>query len=191
LSELADIYALGRERRPEAIARFVEHFRISPMDSAEGYAVPRFSEAPRTVFERADELIAYCCESPTEAYSLYSSRATDGGRAMIFFLEDGGLIYGLSTPAENPSRVDALASELERFLETEEVIVTYETLPPDSVDAFRRLLASLPRVGDAASAQAARGSAAHRVIKIEPGEPPDRQRAERRSSWWSWWGRRR
>lgn len=88
---------------------------------------------------------------------------------MVFFLGDGGLIFGVSTPAEDHNQIDLIANDLGRFLNSEEVIVTYEDLPPESSEDFRSFFQSLPPKPD----ETARRSRAHRPIKGEQGVAPN------------------
>lgn len=166
MPEYADIYVLGRERSPDLITRFLDRFLPSRSEAADEYEVPVYSEAPQIVFKTADELISHCCQHSMEAYSIYWRSHAGDEHAEVYFLEDGGVIFGVSTPAENHMRVDAVSSELGRFFETDEIFVTYEDLPPDSVEAFKGFLASLPRILDLAAAEAVRRTRAHRPIRI-------------------------
>ena len=167
MPEYADIYVLGRKRSLDAIIGFLDHFLPSRCESADDYEVPQYANLPRIVFKTADELIAYCCQNPKETHAIYWQSETRDEHAMVFFLKDGGLIFGISTPADNHSKVDAVADDLGRFFATDEVIVTYEDLPPGSVDDFRSFFAHLPGIEDAVSAEAARRTRAHRPIKIQ------------------------
>lgn len=165
MPEYADIYVLGRERSPDLITRFLDRFLPSRSESADEYEVPQYSGAPLWVFRTADELIRHCCQHSMEVHGIYWRSNARDEHAEVYFLEDGGLVFGISTPAEDHARVDAVSSELGRFFETEEIFVTYEDLPPDSVDGFRRFLASLPEIVDQAAAEAARRTRAHRPIR--------------------------
>ena len=167
MPEYADIYVLGRKRCPDAIIGFLDHFLPSRRESADEYEVPQYSKAPHTVFNTADNLIAFCCQNPKEPHTSYWQSEAEDEHAEVFFLKDGGLIFGISTPADNHSKVDAVSNELVRFFDTDEVIVTYEDLPPASVHDFHSFFANLPRIDDAASAEAARRTRAHRPIKVE------------------------
>ncbi|WP_038164825.1 hypothetical protein [Verrucomicrobium sp. BvORR106] len=166
MPEYADIYVLGRERSPDLIIRFLDHFLPARGEAADEYAVPQYADTPQIVFKTADELINHCCQHSKEAYSIYWRSKPGDEHAEVYFLEDGGVIFGVSTPAENQMRVDAVSSELGRFFETDEIFVTYEDLPPDSVDGFKAFLASLPAIVDLAAAEAARRTRAHRPIEV-------------------------
>jgi hypothetical protein len=168
--EYADIYVLGGKRSPEAIIGFLDHFLPSRRESADEYEVPQYSDAPDTVFKTAEELIAYCCQNPKEPHTIYWRSDAEDEHAEVFFLKDGGLIFGVSTPADNFSRVDEVCSKLGHFFDTEEIIVTYEDLPPESIDDFHSLFSHLPRIDDAVSAESARRTRAHRPVKVEPSD---------------------
>ena len=167
MPEYADIYVLRGNRCHDAIVSFLDHFLPSRRASADDYEVPQYSETPHTVFKTSDELIAYCCQNPKEPHTIYWESEVEYEHAEVFFLKDGGLIFGISTPADNPAKVDSVSNELGRFFDTDEVIVTYEDLPPESIDEFHSLFANLPRIDDAESAKAARQTRAHRPIRIE------------------------
>ncbi|MBK1835706.1 hypothetical protein JIN78_16705 [Roseibacillus ishigakijimensis] len=96
----------------------------------------------------------------SEVHRIYWRSEIQSEHAMIFFLEDGGLIFGFSTPAEDDGRVAFIADELDRFNNTEAVFVTYEDLPPETSADFISFFQSLPT-------QAARHDRAHRLNKGE------------------------
>jgi hypothetical protein len=162
MPEYADIYVVEKRRTPESVNAFLEHFLPSRRESADEYCVPQYSESPVEIFTAAEALIAFCCQNPREPHAIYWHSTITPEHAMAFFLEDGGLICGISTPADNPRRVDAVAAELGRFLGTQDVLVTYEDLPPASVESFTSFVGQLPR----ASAKTARGMRAHRAINL-------------------------
>lgn len=161
MPEYADIYALASKRSGQAITEFLDHFLPERVESADEYEIPQYSDAPTTVFTKASNLIRYCCDNPIEVHAVYWRSENQPEHAMVFFLGDGGLIFGVSTPAEVHQRVDLVADELGRFLNTEEVIVTYEDLPPESTEDFRSFFQRLPTKPD----ETARRCRAHRPIK--------------------------
>jgi hypothetical protein len=87
---------------------------------------------------------------------------------MVFFLADGGVILGVSTPSDDSKRVDQIASKLERYIGSDNAFITYEDTPPESIQEFCALLKSLDSDPD----ELARGTRVHRRIKGEQsGEP--------------------
>lgn len=169
MPEYADIYAVASNRTEQAITEFLDHFLPERVESADEYEIPQYSDAPTTVFTKALDLIRYCCDNPIEVHAAYWRSESQPEHAMVFFLGDGGLIFGVSTPAEVHHRVDMVAGELGRFLNTEEVIVTYEDLPPESAEDFRSFFQRLPTKPD----ETARRSRAHRPIKGEQRAAPN------------------
>jgi hypothetical protein len=163
MPEYADIYALASKRTEQAITDFLDHFLPGRIESADEYEIPQYSGSPITVYTHAEDLIRHCCGNPNEVHAIYWRSDQQSEYAMVFFLEDGGLIFGVSTPAEDRHRVDWIADELKRFLDAEGVIVTYEDLPPESTEEFVAFFQSLPSHPD----DTARRSRAHRPIKGE------------------------
>ena len=173
MPEYADIYALASKRTEQAVTEFLDHFLPERVESADEYEIPQYSDAPTTVYTKASDLIRHCCDSPNEVHTVYWRSEIQPEHAMVFFLGDGGLIFGVSTPAEDHRRIDLVAEDLGRFLNTEEVIVTYEDLPPESSEDFRSFFQGLPPLPD----EMARRSRAHRPIKSEQdggGQPATR-----------------
>lgn len=81
---------------------------------------------------------------------------------MVFFLADGGIVFGISIPVENSARVDQISRRLQAWFETDKVIITYEELPPESMDAFDALFQSLPEATGAAGAPELGAPRAHK-----------------------------
>ena len=171
MPEYADIYALGNERKPEAVVAFLDRFLPDRIESADEYEVPQFSRDPQVIFKTAAELIDHCCEHRDEPHAIYWRSEASSEHAMVFFLADGTIILGVSTPADDSDRVDNISNEFIRHFGTEEIIVTYEDCPPELETGFRELFASLPRIPEDISAEAARQTRAHRPIRGEQDAP--------------------
>ena len=163
MPEYADIYGLSTTRTPGEIRRFLDHFLPSRIESADEYEVPQYSDSPRIVFQTADELIAHCCENSSEIHAVYWRSDSVPRYAEVFFLSDRNLIFGISTPSEDHSAVDAAARDLCSFLSSADVFVTYEDVPPDSATEFRSILAGL---SDDPS-EAERQNRTHKPIRVE------------------------
>ena len=161
MPEYADIYVLGSERTEQAIGDFLDHFLPSRIESADEYEIPQYSESPDVVYTKASDLIRHCCKNRNEVHTIYWRSDAQPEHVMIFFLRDGALIYGISTPADVHQQVDRVAADLGVFLDTEKVIVSYEDLPPESSEGFHAHYGSLPPN----PGEAARRCRAHRPIK--------------------------
>jgi len=169
MPEYADIYALASKRTEQVITAFLDHFLPDRVESADEYEIPQYSSSPTTIYTKASDIIRHCCDSATEVHAVYWRSESGSEHAMVFFLRDGGLIFGVSTPAEDHRKVDSITDDLGRFLDTEEVVVTYEDIPPESSEDFRSLFQSLQPNPD----ETARHSRAHRPIKGEQGVAPN------------------
>ncbi|MDX1431248.1 MAG: hypothetical protein R3286_02250 [Gammaproteobacteria bacterium] len=173
MPEYADIYVLGRERNEETVASFLGEFLPDRVESADEYEMPQHSRSPDRTFARAEEVIAHCCAHSHEPYAVYWRDARDGvdEHAMVFFLADGGVVFGFSTPAQDDGRVDTIARRLGMWFGTDRVIVTYEELPPDSAGAFEAVFDALPHGRAASCARATGETRAHRAAMSSDGTP--------------------
>ena len=169
MPEYADVYAIGRERTERAITQFLDFFLPSRVESADEYEIPQYSDSPTIVYTKATDLILHCCANPNEVHAIYWRSNEQPEHAMVFFLADGGMILGVSTPAENSKRVDQIAIKLERYISSDNVFITYEDTPPESISEFLTLLNSL----DSAPYELARGTRVHRRIKGEQSVEPE------------------
>jgi len=168
MPEYADIYAIGGDRTERAITQFLDCFLPSRVESADEYEIPQYSDSPTTMYTRASDLIRHCCTNQNEVHTIYWRSDERPEHAMVFFLADGGVILGVSTPADVSKRVDQIASTLERYIGSDNVFITYEDTPPESIREFCTLLKSLDSDPD----ENARGTRIHRRIKGEQsGEP--------------------
>ena len=168
MPEYADVYAIGGDRTEQAITQFLDCFLPSRVESADEYEIPQYSDSPAVVYTRAADLIHHCCANRNEVHTIYWRSDEELEHAMVFFLADGGVILGVSTPAENSKRVDQIANKLERYIGGDNVFITYEDTPPESTHEFFALLNSLDSNPD----EFARRTRVHRRIKGEQsGEP--------------------
>lgn len=163
MPEYADIYALGGARTEQSIEAFLDRFLPSRIESADEYEIPQYSASPTVVYTNAADLIRHCCKNENEVHTIYWRSDAQPEHAMVFFLRDGGLIVGVSTPSDDSQRVDRIATDLGGLFDTEEVIVAYEDLPPESTKDFTSFFHSLPPYPDETS----RRTCAHRPIKGE------------------------
>ncbi len=163
MPEYADIYALANQRSEELINRFLDRYMPLREESADEYWIPAYADSPKLILKNDKELIRYCCLHLNEAYGVYWRSKTVDENAHAFFLSDGGLILGLSIPANEYLRVDSASNDLMEFLSTDKVYVTYEDLPPETRNQFDRLFAALP----AEPGKEARQTREHRPMKSE------------------------
>lgn len=135
---LIDIYALAPERSVAAVERFLDRFLPHREQTADDYTVPEYSESPVVVFDTPEELIAHCCTHPEADQRVYwlNRSAGDPHSAHVFFLTDGGLVFGLSIATSDEAAWDRWLHELQSFIGSAHGYWTGECPPEDTVAAF-------------------------------------------------------
>jgi hypothetical protein len=147
MPEYADIYVISERRTQSSINDFLNHFLPLREESADEYEVPQYSSNPELIFQEARELISYCEENKAEVHGIYW-RALEERKpehAMVFFLSDGYVIYGLSTDAVDEVYVGLLLDELKQFFDTELGYIAHEMCPSaESYIEFKQQIESNP-----------------------------------------------
>ncbi|WP_144407573.1 hypothetical protein [Gynuella sunshinyii] len=90
----------------ETIENFLNEFLALREESADEYEFPQYADNPEVIYKKADDVISKCISECNTEYSLYW-RALGNRKpehAMVFFLQDGNVIYGLSTDDAYPER---------------------------------------------------------------------------------------
>ena len=139
MPEYADIYVLSEARNRAAIDAFLDAFVVEREEAADEYEVPQYSDSPKCVFQRAGDLVDYCCSNPREVHAIYW-RSVGGAKpeyAMVFFLSDEHIVFGISTDGTEERSVRILFERLKQHFDSDEALLCYETGPPESADAFR------------------------------------------------------
>jgi hypothetical protein len=135
---LIDIYALAPERSATAVERFLTRFLPHRERTAVDYEVPAYSNAPVAVFASPEELIAYCGDHPEAEQRVYwlNREADDPRSAHVFFLPDGGLVFGLSVAGESNSAWAWWLQELQAHTGAAHGYWTGECPPKNTVAEF-------------------------------------------------------
>lgn len=131
MPEYSDIYVISERRDESTIDAFLNHFLPKREESADEYEYPQYAHNSEIVFERVSEVIAKCIEDSTAEYNIYW-RATENAKpehAMVFFLSDGNVIYGLSTDASNQPYAKRLLRELKDMLGSPLGYIGHEASP--------------------------------------------------------------
>jgi hypothetical protein len=140
--ECADVYVLSARRSADAIDSFLAAF--APARELQGgeFPVPMFDDDSPLVFHSVEPLVEYCCAHPEVPYSLYWRALGEAeiAFAMVFFLEDGQVIYGLSTPELQAKGIKRLLDRLADHVGSNESLVLSEQPPPDTAIEFRRAI---------------------------------------------------
>ena len=143
MPDFADIYVLSKSRSSEAVLAFLETFAKSREETAEDYEIPQYSESPKQVFGNAESLIEHCCVNANEPHAIYwRISSSQAAHAMVFFLSDGHVIFGLSVDSENEVGISKLQRKLIEHTQSSQSLITWERPPPDSAVEFMRLVAN-------------------------------------------------
>lgn len=131
MPEYADIYIISEKRDRAAVEGFLGRFLRRRAESADDYPVPQYSENPEIVFERAADLIDYCDANRGTVQSIYWRALGDSKpeHAMVFYLKDGNVIYGLSTDASDQNYAKNLLKDLKDHFNAEHGFIAHEAAP--------------------------------------------------------------
>jgi hypothetical protein len=138
MPELADIYALTRDRSSRTVQSFLDHFVPQREPGAEDYPIPQYADRQEFWMNNPQEVIDYCCEHSTEPYGLYWRNRSDSepAHAMAFFTTDGHLILGVSAA---PERAVEFRGRLSAFVNSDATRILHESPPPDNAKEFLEL----------------------------------------------------
>jgi hypothetical protein len=135
---LIDIYVLAPERTKTAVQRFLAKFLPYRKQTATEFEVPEFSNSPAIVFMTTEEVIDYCCVHPNASQRIYwlNSGKLDPQSAHLYFLLDGGMVFGLSVAEGNEYVWNQWLIELRSFTGAAYGYWTGECPPEDTLDEF-------------------------------------------------------
>ena len=131
MPEYSDIYIITGKRDSVTVEDFLQHFLPQREESADEYEIPQYSNNPEKVFNKAYELMKHCERNRKVEYSIYW-RARGGVKpehGMVFYLEDGNVIYGLSTDAEDQAYARRLLQEMKSYFNASHGYIGHEASP--------------------------------------------------------------
>lgn len=139
----SDIYVISDKRDRKSVDEFLNEFLPCREEAADEYEFPQYSEGAEIVFCTADDALNKCVNEPGLDYRMYWRALGEKKpeHAMVFFLADGYVIYGLSTNDADPEYASELLSKMQSFLGSTFGYIGHEA-PPDakSLVQFKREL---------------------------------------------------
>ena len=145
MSEFTEIYVLSNQRSAADVAAFLDAFAATREETADEYEVPQYAESPAHIFKQAAQLIGHCCRHLDEVHAIYwRTPSGPAAYAMVFFLADGHVIYGLSVDAADVALIGQLRQALVRHTGSAGALIAWESPPPHSAQAFAQALANCP-----------------------------------------------
>jgi len=153
MGEYADIYAIVDERTVKSINALLDEFLPERQVWEEEWSIREYPYEPFKLFTDVDEVLRYCCEYKhvTQYVRWRHIRTHVPQFAVVNFLIDGHVIFGVSTPSEHLHRVKEISRQLAEFSADSRVILAYETSPPNTVKEFAKLYESVPEADDGAT----------------------------------------
>jgi hypothetical protein len=144
MPEYSDIYVISEKRDSETVTKFLNHFLPEREESADEYEIPQYSDSPELILTKANELVEYCCNNKSTEHAIYwrglNQRKPEHG--MIFYLQDGNVIYGLSTDASDSKFANELLLNLKEHVGTNLGYIGHEASPDvDDLNEFKQQIA--------------------------------------------------
>jgi len=128
-------------REVSYVNAFLEKFIPKRIESAEEYPFPQYSDNPEHVFSNAYDLITHLEKSEMDSYSVYW-RSLDNlneiKHGMVFYTDDGKMIFGASIPGRDPEDVVAglIFEKIRMFTGADVCCMTVEEAPPSNSTEF-------------------------------------------------------
>lgn len=137
----SDIYVISKKRDRKTIEEFLNQFLPARDETADEYEFPQYSDNPEIIFSTAEEALGKIIADPELDYRIYWRALNEAKpeHAMVFFLADGYVIFGLSTDDAYPEYVSDLLSKMKSFLGSSLGYIGHEASPDaDSIEQFKR-----------------------------------------------------
>ena len=137
----SDIYIISKKRDRKSVEDFLDKFLPQRTETADEYEFPQYSDNAEIIFSTADDALNKCIEEPDLDYRIYWRTLGENKpeHAMVFFLADGYVIYGLSTDDAYPEYATKLLSELQLFLGNNLGYIGHEASPDaENLVEFKR-----------------------------------------------------
>ena len=148
LDLLADCYVLcGKHKRTtNFVHSFLNHFvphRAETCTEYDFWLPDQAGPIATAEFTNADDVVAYMCAQRASRYAVYWRNATESTLrfVMVFFLEEGSLIAGLSCNSSSSGAAieDYYFQHLQAFCASDVGYITYEAPPAMTTAEFLQL----------------------------------------------------
>ncbi|WP_415891931.1 hypothetical protein ACMXYN_11440 [Neptuniibacter sp. PT8_73] len=137
----SDIYVISDKRDRKSVEEFLNEFLPYRDESADEYEFPQYSDSAEIVFSSADDALNKCIDEPDLDYRLYWRALGEKKpeHAMVFFLSDGYVIFGLSTDDAYPEYASELLLKMQSFLGSTLGYIGHEASPDaENLEQFKR-----------------------------------------------------
>lgn len=135
-----DIYVISDKRSLDSVECFLDEFLPLREQSADEYDFPQYADTPEVTYREASQALEKCVAEQKAEYSFYW-RALENRKpehAMVFFLKDGNVIYGLSTDDAFPGYAEELLQKMRALLNTGLGYIGHEATPgAENLEEFK------------------------------------------------------
>ena len=123
-----DVYVLCEDRSLVSFGKF-RAFLTDAEEASDEYVFPHFADTPEFITNDLSVLLERLYLEKTEDHAIYWRVNLDGGitSAMMFFTDDGYVIYGLTVAEENAKNMLEI---LKKLFSSEIGGITFEQPPP-------------------------------------------------------------
>lgn len=150
---LADIYVIKESRSKQMGIDFLNYFIPFREQSADEYLIPQYSDVPILEFDNADDLMTYLESNPYHSQSIYwrnRDETNPNKHGMIFYTEDGNMIFGISRNADmsdslNTENEEECLREMKEYFNTEMGYIHYENPPVNTLIEFIEIVNKLKK----------------------------------------------
>jgi hypothetical protein len=137
----SDIYVISEKRDRKTVEDFLDKFLPDRDEAADEYEFPQYADKPEEILSTAEEAMTKAIKNRELDYRIYWRALNEAKpeHAMIFFLADGYVIYGLSTDDAYPKYASELLSEMKLFLGSNLGYIGHEASPDaENLEQFKR-----------------------------------------------------
>jgi len=141
MAQYIDCYFLIDGRNSDLVKIFLKKYLPVNKESAEDYPIPLFSDHPVKIFDSVNDLLMYLENNKDCKYSIYwhtDKKKSDIEHVMVFYTDDGKMIFGTSISGNNPMEINNLKifRDIRSFLNSEIGCMTVEEPPPFNSSEF-------------------------------------------------------
>jgi len=137
----SDIYVISEKRDRETVEEFLNEFLPVRDETADEYEFPQYSDSAEVIFHTAEEAVGKCIDERDLDYRIYWRALSEAKpeHAMVFFLADGNVIYGVSTDDAYPEYASELLLKLKSFFGSSLGYIGHEASPDaENIEQFKR-----------------------------------------------------
>jgi len=138
----ADIYVIKKTRSKKLGLEFLNHFLPFRKESTGEYLIPQYSNNPINEFDNALSVMEFLEFNENYTQSIYwrnLEEESPNAHGMIFYTEDGYMIFGISRDSDEVltnRKAEACLSSMKEFFGTKQGYITHECPPEDTYEEF-------------------------------------------------------